>query len=172
MVQFRSWVLFFLFFCPIILAIPVEPIPRSKPGEDSLISAYSPSFIVPELAPASDYYTTRFTHRPSEGLAPVAHINRLLLTTRRKIEFFFRFVTETILPEIRPSREGFVYLRSLEDPLFMSARKLFPTSEKAARSADSIPILKEVDKVCQIKNFSSWPTFKAFAETDNASQTT
>ena len=104
MVQSRPWLLFFLLFCPFVLAIPVEPIPSPNTGEDTLISAYSPSFIVPELDPVSEYYTTRFTHRPPEGLAPVAHINRLILTTRRRIEFFCRSVTETVLPEIRPTR--------------------------------------------------------------------
>ncbi|KAF8962289.1 hypothetical protein BDZ97DRAFT_1920575 [Flammula alnicola] len=64
---------------------------------------------------------------------------RTLLAQRRKIEFFFRWMSASIWPEIRPFKDDVFYLRALEDPVFMSACDLPPVIDKSPEHAESLP---------------------------------
>ncbi|KAF9480917.1 hypothetical protein BDN70DRAFT_876934 [Pholiota conissans] len=116
----RLWTCFVvLFIRSLALAVPMAHDAQLTP---ILTTSSSP---MPTFSSVrTPCHTTRFTHRPPELLTFGVHARRWLLTRRRKLEFFVHWVVGALLPEIRPTKEDFLYLRSLEDPIFMSATEL------------------------------------------------
>lgn len=98
------WLCLFVLFLRSLNALSIS-VPETDVREAQLTTATSSSTPTPtpSILPIPSY-TTRFTHRPPESLTPGVHAKRWLLTARRKMGFFVRWIMGSVLPDIRPTR--------------------------------------------------------------------
>ncbi|KAF8180411.1 hypothetical protein BJ912DRAFT_1044918 [Pholiota molesta] len=124
------WLGFFVLFLRSLnvlsTSVPETNAPRAAQLAGTTTTSWTTPTPISSILPVPSY-TTRFTHRAPESLISSVHAKRWLGTARRKLEYFIRWIMGSVVPDIRPTREDFLYLRSLEDPVFMSVTELPPT---------------------------------------------